>query len=124
MQHCRNDVRHPETLIQLFYPREAQGRKCFGYAISTFSRKRGDVIRLEVSLDGCLVRPAFDQYGRLRCVGAVPFVPQASFVLGLLKAREIINQSPESGYMTTVENWRQLPDGQIEFTMRRLPMVD
>jgi hypothetical protein len=37
-----------------------------------------------------------------------------------LKAREILNQSPQGGYMTVVEQWRQLPDGQIEFTMRCL----
>jgi len=40
------------------------------------------------------------------------------------KAREIIDQFPRSGVMTVVENWRQLPDGQIEFTMRRLPTAD
>jgi glucose/arabinose dehydrogenase len=28
------------------------------------------------------------------------------------------------GYMTIVEQWRQLPDGQIEFTMRRLRAAD
>ncbi len=37
-----------------------------------------------------------------------------------LKAREIIDQSPQSGYLPIVENWRQLSDGKIEFTMRRL----
>jgi hypothetical protein len=37
-----------------------------------------------------------------------------------LKAREILNQSPQGDYMTVVEHWRQLPDGQIEFAMRRL----
>jgi uncharacterized alpha-E superfamily protein len=37
-----------------------------------------------------------------------------------LKAREIIDQFPQGGYMTIVEHWRQLPDGQIEFMMRRL----
>jgi hypothetical protein len=26
--------------------------------------------------------------------------------------------------MTTVEHWQQLPDGQIQFTMRRLPTAD
>jgi len=41
-----------------------------------------------------------------------------------LKAREIINQFPQAGYMTVVENWRQLPDGQIEFTMRYLATAD
>jgi hypothetical protein len=38
-----------------------------------------------------------------------------------VKAREIIDQSPQSGYLPIVENWRQLSDGKIEFTMRRLP---
>ncbi len=41
-----------------------------------------------------------------------------------LKAREILGQSPQAGYMTVVENWRQLSDGQIEFTMRHLPAAD
>jgi len=41
-----------------------------------------------------------------------------------LKAREILNQFPQGGYSTIVERWRQLPDGQIEFTMRRLRTVD
>jgi hypothetical protein len=40
------------------------------------------------------------------------------------KAREILNQFPQGGYMTVVEQWRQLPDGQIEFTMRRLRAGD
>ena len=40
------------------------------------------------------------------------------------KAREIIDQFPRSGVMTVVENWRQLPDGRIEFTMRALPASD
>jgi hypothetical protein len=26
--------------------------------------------------------------------------------------------------MTIVEKWRELPDGQIEFTVRRLPTAD
>ena len=41
-----------------------------------------------------------------------------------LKAREILDQFPQAGYTAVVENWRQLPDGQIEFTMRHLPTVD
>ncbi|MFG3593268.1 hypothetical protein [Bradyrhizobium sp. RDI18] len=40
------------------------------------------------------------------------------------KAREIINQLPRGGFISIVENWRQLPDGQIEFTMRHLPTAD
>ena len=41
-----------------------------------------------------------------------------------LKARQILDEYPADGYMTIVENWCQLPDGQIEFTMRRLPTAD
>ena len=41
-----------------------------------------------------------------------------------VKAREILSQFPHGGYMTIVEQWRQLPDGQIEFTMRRLRAAD
>ena len=41
-----------------------------------------------------------------------------------LKAREIIDQSPRRGYLPIVEHWRQLSDGKIEFTMRRLPAAD
>ena len=37
-----------------------------------------------------------------------------------LKARQILSEHPQSGYTMVVECWRQLPDGQIEFTMRRL----
>ena len=41
-----------------------------------------------------------------------------------LKAREILDQAPQGEYAPIVENWRQLPDGQIEFTMRHLPTAD
>ena len=38
-----------------------------------------------------------------------------------VKAREIISQTtPQGDHMTIVEQWRQLPDGHIELTMRRL----
>jgi hypothetical protein len=40
------------------------------------------------------------------------------------KAREILGQFPQAGYFAVVENWRQLPDGQIEFTTRHLPAAD
>jgi hypothetical protein len=41
-----------------------------------------------------------------------------------LKAREIQSQIPQDGYMAVVEQWRQLPDGQIEFTMLHLRAAD
>jgi len=40
------------------------------------------------------------------------------------KAREILNQVPQGNFTPIVENWRQLPNGQIEFTMRHLPTAD
>ncbi len=40
------------------------------------------------------------------------------------KVREILDRFPQAGYMAVVENWRQLPDGQIEFSMRHLPSAD
>ena len=41
-----------------------------------------------------------------------------------IKAREILDRFPQAGYAAVVEDWRQLPDGQIEFTMRHLPTGD
>ena len=40
------------------------------------------------------------------------------------QAREMLNLFPKAAYMTEVESWRELPDGRIEFTMRRLPTAD
>jgi hypothetical protein len=37
------------------------------------------------------------------------------------KAREIMREHPTGGYMTIFEDWSQMPDGKIQFTMRRLP---
>jgi hypothetical protein len=40
------------------------------------------------------------------------------------KAREIIDQAPQRGFTTVIENWRLLPDGQIEFAIRHFPAAD
>ena len=40
------------------------------------------------------------------------------------KARQVIDQVPQNGLTSTVENWRQLPDGQIEFAIRYFPAAD
>ena len=40
------------------------------------------------------------------------------------KAREMFTRYPKAAYMTEIESWRELPDGGIEFTMRRLPSAD
>jgi hypothetical protein len=40
------------------------------------------------------------------------------------KAREWFRKFPKAAYMTEIEFWRELNDGQIEFTIRRLPSAD
>jgi hypothetical protein len=40
------------------------------------------------------------------------------------RAREFLNRYPKAAYMSSVESWRELPDGAIEFTMRRLASAD
>jgi hypothetical protein len=39
-------------------------------------------------------------------------------------ARDFLDRFPKQAYMTEVERWRELPDGSIEFTMRRLRSAD
>lgn len=40
------------------------------------------------------------------------------------KAREWFANFPKAAYMTEIESWRELADGRIEFTIRRLPSAD
>lgn len=40
------------------------------------------------------------------------------------KAREAFSRFPKAAYMTEIEWWRELDDGRIEFTIRRLPTAD
>jgi hypothetical protein len=40
------------------------------------------------------------------------------------RARDFLNRYPKAAYMSEVESWRELPDGDIEFTMRRLASAD
>ena len=37
-----------------------------------------------------------------------------------IRARDFLNRYPKAAYMSSVESWRELPGGDIEFTMRRL----
>jgi hypothetical protein len=39
-------------------------------------------------------------------------------------ARAYLDRYPSAAYMSAVEHWRELPDGVIEFTMRRLRTSD
>jgi hypothetical protein len=54
----------------------------------------------------------------------VDIIMRTTFRLPVVKAREILSEVPQGGYMSIVEQWRQLPDGQIELTMRRLRAAD
>ena len=40
------------------------------------------------------------------------------------KAREILDQIPQNDVTSIVENWRPLPDGQIEFVVRQVRATD
>ena len=40
------------------------------------------------------------------------------------KARDYFLMFPKAAYMTEIESWRELADGRIEFTIRRLPSAD
>lgn len=40
------------------------------------------------------------------------------------RARDFLSRYPKEAYMSSVEHWRELPDGAIEFTMRRLASAD
>jgi len=40
------------------------------------------------------------------------------------KAREILDQIPQNDRTSIVENWRPLPDGQIEFVVRKVRATD
>ena len=40
------------------------------------------------------------------------------------RARDFLTRYPKEAYMSSVEQWRELPDGAIEFTMRRLSSAD
>ena len=39
-------------------------------------------------------------------------------------ARDFLTRFPKAAYMSGVERWRELPGGDIEFTMRRLRSAD
>ena len=41
-----------------------------------------------------------------------------------VKARDFLDRYPKAAYMSAVESWRELPGGEIEFTMRRLASAD
>lgn len=65
---------------------------------------------------------------RARQEGREPSWRRETYVLprdeARVTAREWFARFPKAAYMTEVESWRELGDGRIEFTMRRLPTAD
>lgn len=63
-----------------------------------------------------------------RQAGAIGAWRRETFTLPRDQAREIartwFDRFPRAAYMTEIESWRELADGKIEFTMRRLPTAD
>ena len=41
-----------------------------------------------------------------------------------MRVRDFLKRYPKAAYMSEVETWRELPGGDIEFTMRRLASAD
>ncbi|MEX6507977.1 hypothetical protein [Jiella sp. M17.18] len=76
-------------------------------------------------LDG--LRSQLEKSRRARSSGGDSFVRE-TFTLprdaARVKAREWFERYPKAAYWTQVESWRELPAGEIEFTMRRLPTAD
>lgn len=74
-----------------------------------------------------LKRQISNHRARTRAAGEGRFVRE-TFCLprddARAKAREWFDSFPKAAYWTEVESWRQMPDGAIEFTMRRLPSAD
>jgi hypothetical protein len=65
---------------------------------------------------------------RAKAQGAQPSWRRETYTLPRLeardKAREWFTKFPKAAYMTEIEFWRELADGRIEFTIRRLPSAD
>jgi hypothetical protein len=79
-------------------------------------------------------RDLAERMARRRKAGAGPAVSpgdgylRETFILpraaARARAQAFFARYPKEGYMSEVERWRELPGGEIEFTMRRLPSAD
>jgi hypothetical protein len=70
--------------------------------------------------------PAMDLQERTRLIHDGFFRKTFTLPIGdaRARARDIMGERPSDGFMSIVEDWWQLPDGRIQFTMRRLPTAD
>ncbi|MCX8255790.1 hypothetical protein RHAL1_03475 [Beijerinckiaceae bacterium RH AL1] len=73
------------------------------------------------------VAQALGEKRRARSRGESPW-RRETFTLPRSEARAVAHEwftaFPKAAYMTEIESWRELSDGQIEFTIRRLPTAD
>ena len=56
--------------------------------------------------------------------GARAASPPASLDSAINRLQDFLTRYPKAAYMTEIEYWRELADGRIEFTIRRLPTAD
>lgn len=67
---------------------------------------------------------AAGQPGNLRADGYLRETFTLPRAAARARAQAFFDRYPKAGYMSEVEHWRELPGGDIEFTMRRLPSAD
>lgn len=69
-----------------------------------------------------------DEMARRRKAWADDGFVRERFTLDRLEARKtaraFLDRWPSAAYMSAVDNWRELPNGRIEFTMKRLKSAD
>ncbi|HAP13299.1 MAG TPA: hypothetical protein DEA80_17265 [Afipia sp.] len=73
-------------------------------------------------------RDLADEMARRRKARADDGFVRESFTLDRPEARQtaraFLDRWPAAAYMSAVDTWRELPNGRIEFTMRRLKSAD
>lgn len=73
-------------------------------------------------------RDIADRMARRRLAGRDDGYVRTTFILSREQARRtaraFLTEWPAAAYMSAVDTWRELPDGQIEFTMKRLKSAD
>ncbi len=85
-------------------------------------------MNFETNRPGDVARRIAQRARRTRSAGRGDGWRRETFTLARMvardKAREWFELYPKAAYMTEIEFWRQLDDGRIEFTIRRLPSAD
>jgi len=83
---------------------------------------------IETTAPGDVARRIAQRARQTRIAGRSDGWRRETFTLARMdardKAREWFELYPKAAYMTEIEFWRELEDGRIEFTIRRLPSAD